>query len=295
MNSVVLELQKEAVDSDNDVSNLLRKAFLIAKKLNIIELEKWVNLELNGYGKEDDIPDYRTVHGMLKFLNPYSNTGYADYKIEDETINELVSTRPLFNSLMELEDLYKKSSSMIKIEIDPGLRQLFKKYFSEDFVPDVLFVPVSQLKRVIDSVRNKLLEWSINLEEDGILGENLNFTPEEKKIASENSITYNTIIYGSAVQVGNGNIQNFSNTDLSEIKELLNSIKRDLQEFNLDFKNQNELDVGIKTIELQLESKDPNKSIIYEAFRTIRTILEGCVSSAIAPSLIFGISKIIGL
>ena len=62
MNSIVLELQKEAIDSDIDISNLLRKTFLIAKKLEINELEHWVNLELNGYGEKDDKPDYRTIH-----------------------------------------------------------------------------------------------------------------------------------------------------------------------------------------------------------------------------------------
>ncbi|SCG86237.1 AbiTii domain-containing protein [Methanobacterium congolense] len=295
MNSIVLELQKEAIDSDIDISNLLRKTFLIAKKLEINELEHWVNLELNGYGEKDDKPDYRTIHGTLKFLNPYTATGYAEYNIEDEKIHELASTRHLSNSIIELEDLYKKSSTTINIEIDPRARQVFKKFFREDIVPDVLSVSVSQIKRLIDSVRNKVLEWSIKLQDDGILGENLNFTPEEKKIANEHNITYNTIIYGSEVQLGTGNIQNISKSDLGEIIELLTTIKRDLHDLELDFNNENELNVGIKTIESQLESKNPNKSIINEALDSIRTILEGCASSAIAPSLIFGISKLIGL
>ncbi|WP_048190131.1 hypothetical protein [Methanobacterium sp. SMA-27] len=70
MSSIILELQKEAIDSDIDISNLLRKAYLVAKKLKIKDFEEWVKLELNGYGTIDNKPEYRKVNGSLKFFNP---------------------------------------------------------------------------------------------------------------------------------------------------------------------------------------------------------------------------------
>ena len=59
MDKIVIELQREALKSDFDIMNLLRKAYLVARKLKLQEFEDWVNNELNGYKDADKIPDYR--------------------------------------------------------------------------------------------------------------------------------------------------------------------------------------------------------------------------------------------
>jgi len=46
MNSLVLELQHEALDGKVSVTSLLRKAMVIAKKLQVRELEIWATAEL---------------------------------------------------------------------------------------------------------------------------------------------------------------------------------------------------------------------------------------------------------
>ncbi len=295
MSSIVTELQNEAINSDIDLSQLLRKSYVVAKKLEIVEFERWINFELKGYDSADNVPEYREVHGSLKFKNPYVKSGYADYIIEIEEIHNLATTRLLFQPISELEDLYIKSEFMIYIEIDPASRNLFKEHFRKDIVPDVLAISVSQLKRIFDSVRNIILEWSLKLEKDGILGEELVFTTKEQEIAKENTITYNMLIQGSQVQLGDKNTQNIDNINLDEIKELLKSIDNVLSDLKLDTVDKNELNVGLKTLELQVESNNPNPNIIRESLISIRNILEGCVSSAIAPVLITAITKIIGL
>ena len=57
MSSLVFELQRDALNRNASVSDLLRKALVVSKKLKISEFEKWVTNELNGYS--EDIPDYR--------------------------------------------------------------------------------------------------------------------------------------------------------------------------------------------------------------------------------------------
>ena len=47
-NSIVLELQTNAVDPDWSVTSLLRKSLMIAKKLGLEEFEEWISNELNG-------------------------------------------------------------------------------------------------------------------------------------------------------------------------------------------------------------------------------------------------------
>ena len=49
MAKIVIELQHEALKSNFDIMNLLRKAYLVARKLKLQEFEDWINNELNGY------------------------------------------------------------------------------------------------------------------------------------------------------------------------------------------------------------------------------------------------------
>lgn len=295
MNSIVLELQKDAMDPNIEISDLLRKAYIVAKKLKIKELENWIKLELNGYNSEEvTIPKYRKVHGSLKYFNPFY--GYSDFVIEDSKLQETASTRYLNSPLAEIEDLYKKSKNIVVINIESDAMAIFRKYFNSNVVPEKIHVSVSQLKSILDSVRNIILEWSLKLEEDGILGEDLEFTSTEKEIAVDKRTNYSTIIYGSIIQVGDKNIQNINQIDLEEVETQLKSIKEHLGKLELNNDvDKKELKVGIKTIESQLESQKPNQTMIKESFKSIRNILEGCASSAIAPILIAGITKLIGL
>ncbi|WP_242848095.1 hypothetical protein [Ruminococcus sp. HUN007] len=71
MGSVVLDLQQEIISKNCDVVNVLRKAHLIASKLELNEFDNWIVNELNGYPSQKDCPDYRNVRVVLKGYNPY--------------------------------------------------------------------------------------------------------------------------------------------------------------------------------------------------------------------------------
>lgn len=294
MASIVLELQKEAMNTGVDISDLLIKAHVVAKKLKITEFDEWIESELNGY-REKKIPGYRNVNGNLKYYNPFH--GYQDYLIEHEGISEALSNRKLCNPIAELEDLYKKGGNKpIVLSMPPEIRISFVKHFNAETAPEFLFITPSKLKSIFESVRKIILDWTLKLEEDGILGEDLKFTSVEKEIAVEKNSKYTTIIHDSIVQVGDKNIQNINQIDLKEVETQLKSIKEHLGKLELNNDvDKKELKVGIKTIESQLESQKPNQTIIKESFKSIRNILEGCASSAIAPILIAGITKLIGL
>ena len=49
MSGIVLELQREALDETVSTESLLRKAYLVAKKLKLEEFEDWLSQEQNGY------------------------------------------------------------------------------------------------------------------------------------------------------------------------------------------------------------------------------------------------------
>ena len=68
--SLVLELQQLAWDKKNDLSDLLKKAYAVAFKLNLRGFKTWTECEMNGYvGKK--MPPYRRVQGRVVCHNPY--------------------------------------------------------------------------------------------------------------------------------------------------------------------------------------------------------------------------------
>jgi AbiTii len=52
------------------------------------------------------------------------------------------------------------------------------------------FIRMEDLKGVLDAVRTEILRWSMKLEKDGIVGEGMTFSAEERRIAS--AIHYNS-------------------------------------------------------------------------------------------------------
>jgi hypothetical protein len=56
MTSLVEELQKDALNSSVSVLDLLRKALVVATKLNIDEFKEWIELELKGYSDKKRFP-----------------------------------------------------------------------------------------------------------------------------------------------------------------------------------------------------------------------------------------------
>ncbi len=49
MSKLVIELQKDIIENKTDTISILRKAKLIATKLNLIDFKQWIDYELNGY------------------------------------------------------------------------------------------------------------------------------------------------------------------------------------------------------------------------------------------------------
>lgn len=104
MGGIVIELQREALDEKNSIESLIRKAYLVAKKLKLKEFEEWLNQEQNGYKKE--IPEYRNITGEIKAWNPYH--GWIPM-ILSAKVADIVSRRPIPNSISSLLDVYNSS------------------------------------------------------------------------------------------------------------------------------------------------------------------------------------------
>lgn len=197
MAALVLELQKEALSKDVGLTDLLRKAYFVARKLKVKELEEWVNHELNGYPLGKELPLYRTITGTVKVWNPYH--GWQPVMFESSKMKTTLSTRQCSQAASEIEHilLNSKDGGSATMDYPAEVSTQIMGLIGMDLRP-ALHIPLSTLHRILDSIKNLILNWALKLEEDGILGDDVSFSAAEIQKAAQ--ANYNvTNIYGDIV------------------------------------------------------------------------------------------------
>lgn len=291
MTGLVLELQRDSLNKDIDISDLLRKALVVSKKLGIAEIETWIRNELDGYytSSEETVPEYRNIRGEVKVHNPYH--GWQSLNVGSTELENILSTRKINQPVGELDSLvndHKESS--LQVPFNQSTKNELLKMMNVQLEP-TLIVPQTEIVGILEAIRNEVLNWSLDLESREILGSGMSFSKEEKQVASQT--TY---------QVTN-NIQNMHNSQLQQdsagANQSLNVIEHptDLRMFIDEYKKLNlqldisddqrkELDTDVSMIELQLDSPKPKPTIISESVKSIRNILEGISGSVLATGLL---------
>lgn len=186
MEGIVYELEREALDENVSVESLLRKAYLVARKLKLSDFEEWINNEQNGYHGE--VPDYRMIKGDYKALNPY--IGWMPVILTPK-IGRFMSSIPLHQSISSICEIYTSHENGIKFTLSAEINDLLNKStdgFETQFVFDT---SRSEIYRILSTVRNKILDWALLLEESGIIGEGMTFSDEEKKKAQDTKVINN--------------------------------------------------------------------------------------------------------
>jgi len=236
MSSIVLELQNEITIQNCDIVNILRRSHVIAIKLGLADFDKWITDELNGYSDQNTIPDYRKVRGVLKAFNPYN--GWIPTLIQDADFERMICEKKISNSVTEIITLCEASENGLMSEFTGDQLALFNKMFDSPLpMRYALHIPTTAVYDIVEKVKNTILEWTLKLESEGIIGENMTFTDIEKANAHSmpqtvNHYYGNTSIINSptdAVQIVSGNNNNVTfsygqaKTDIAEIEKSIAS------------------------------------------------------------------------
>ncbi len=205
--ALVLELQKEALGSNVRVSDLLRRALLTARKLGVDDMRRWAESELNGYDSPEAIPKYRRVRGEIRAFNPHR--GYIPVMVADAHVREQLTVRPCLQSVAELEDLQVAATgpdTKLVMQLSPAIAMdMLGAEIRGGIHPPAVHIPAAAITRILDVVRSTVLNWALDLEERGVLGEGATFTSDERKAAERTTYSVTNIIGPSAkanVQVG---------------------------------------------------------------------------------------------
>lgn len=245
--SLVLKLQKKCLDKNEILQDLLREALVISTKLKLADFKQWINYELKGYHnlEDENIPDYREVNVELKFWNPYH--GWKPAYIKDKKISELLTLKKIAQPVGELADIYQNSDGMLQISLSNNTKLEIMKMFSVDLEPAQI-ANKTQIFGILDQVRNILLEWTLKLEEDGILGsDDLIFSEKEKEAAKSIHIENFYGVMGdidklSNFSTGKKSINTYNENNLAlEIDKLIKEIQKlqlqDTKEIIIDLEN----------------------------------------------------------
>ena len=181
---LVLELQRDALDGKTPVVDLLRKAYIVAVKLNLDKFKEWITLEQNGYaGTGKKPPEYRRVGTILYSHNPLY--GSNPVVIKNAKVAEMFSSLPINAPISEIAaHVAKPTESHVALALSEPLRKMVMQLMRPQSEP-FLYVAHASYCRIIEAVRDAIVHWSAELEQVGIIGEGMSFAPEEKKIAAE--------------------------------------------------------------------------------------------------------------
>jgi len=249
---------------------------------------------LNGYKEDASIPEYRNIFGDIKGWNPYH--GWVSVIIENiEMYNKLTMSK-IGQGIPGLENIINRSEnkSIISINLPDSFNQLISDGVSTKYRKELS--PTSIIG-IIETVKNIIMEWILKLEEDGIIGVDMKFTDEEKKIASEKNYTVNNF-YGN---VSNSQIQQNSNyssqtinnsLDIDKIVKVLELINTHKKDILVSLDNPKDFEQELDAVNNEVKKASPSKVVLSQSLKTLRNILEGITGNVIAAGILYQLKLI---
>ncbi len=267
-NSLIDELQKQALDDSQSVTVLLRKALVVATKLNLTDAVDWIEKELAGWEgiPRSEIPEWRRVRGNVVIRSPYH--GWQPVAFGAAKDAEFFSTIPVGNPATELEALMgREPGGELQFSYPPEIEISLQRSIDTSF-PIRCNVSRSVVNRIVEEIRNKILRWSLELDKAGIRGEGFSFTQAEKQQAHNIHIN----VYGGAANIGSiasiGDVENVitfnSNTIQNvQISELVTEVKKYIHFLELGAQQQQLVDNILLELENEaaLPAPEPNKVV----------------------------------
>jgi hypothetical protein len=274
------------------VTELLRLAKLGAVKLDLKEFQQWISSELNGY--TDDVPPYRIVRGQMKAVNPYH--GLVPVVFPADSISELVTRRNVSQRIAEVESLASQDHEHLMMPISDEQQILLQRMFRQNLEFKLVFHPI-MLLGIVDAVRNAILDWSLALEKDGIKGEGMSFSKDDKDKAHKQTVSYRIDrienFTGALGNISGGQINATTTViNAAEIKKVLAEIDKNIDSFS--FKKEEKARVLEIIAEVRGCLKDGSLASRGSALlSSLKGIFEKAAGSLLSSGIVYELGKIL--
>lgn len=208
------KILKELANKEISITVALNRLLIILYDLNAEELMTWVELELNGYGKDDVVPQYRRlismdidysgINGKFQVTNvplPYGALDVSDY----ELISEVKVKEPISN--VELNTA--QASSMAR-DISHYASKVYKKTSNGrtgiQCISITQKLQSSQFAEIINKVSLMLIKIFMKLDKEfGNLDDLDIDTTDAKKVGEVTQVINQIVFYDNSIKVGDHN------------------------------------------------------------------------------------------
>lgn len=270
MSSVVVDLQNEALSAESRVSSFLKKAHVVARKLEAEKAARWMEAELNGYGETGEVPWYRIVQGSVRTWS--QDAGLQPVQFDDPKLAEFLSRRNLSMSVSGIENLLdgRTDTSIIGIPFAKPIEAQLMKAMKAS-TPPALIISYQTLSAILETVRTVVLNWAIRMEALGVRGAGLAFSEEERAIARIEEFDLVDTYGRSRRQRGSDEAE--ADSPRARYRAAFAGISRGCRELGLDTQILEEIEAELDTISSQLRSPRPKPVIINESLTVLRRIV----------------------
>lgn len=235
------EIKLDLTNENAALSNTLRKAKILASKLRLPEIKDWLKYELEGYPDRYKLPEYRIFKAINfgTFSGPYQsmvrNITLPVYNLPD-SLKDFVNKLRITEGIGELESMLNNESKTIrrkwtqeqiliardKVEMENGMALV------DAYQP----ISESLIAGIVDNIKNKLLDFILDLENSDI---NITATVNNQKEKDKIRNMFNINIYGNDNIVTSGenvsqNIEQVKPNDINSLLQYINSLDIDKED-----------------------------------------------------------------
>lgn len=214
---------KQLVNNELPLTVVLRRIFVLANDIGNENVKEWASLELNGYKKENQLPEYRVfnscelhytgINGSYKVTNQPLSLTWLDPK----TVKS-ITTHRITAPLSEIEKNASITDSFLGIDRSYLAGEVYEH--TDDGANGIQcfsiqqVVSVAQFARIINSITNIALNTLLEL--DKVYGKLDDLDIESERIGKKEKTdlfdNLSCIIAGKTIKVNNSNIGGCSNT-----------------------------------------------------------------------------------
>jgi fructose-specific phosphotransferase system component IIB len=297
MSGLIIEIQKACLDETVPVESLLRRVKLAATKLKLGDLESWVDSELNGYSGE--LPPHRILHGQPAGWNPFH--GWVPVQINDTKTADLLSTARIAQGIGGLRDLIANGSGgLYHFPLPDEFVIEMNKIMSVSTARMVVQIPRGGIVGILNFVRNKVLDWAIEMERNGVLGEGLSFDDQEVESAKTVMTTFNIEkIDNFAGNMGTGNTSGDISLVANDVTKIIDDLQkvREVAPALVEAGASGALTDVIDAVIVEAEKEAPDAGRLRSLTQDVRNALAGAAGNLTAEgalALVGGILRSLG-
>jgi hypothetical protein len=167
---ILNQIQADLLDPTVPLSNILRKAKVLATQLGSDELALWVSQELNGYENKSELPDYRVLYTAVAgtWTNGYwvvHNRALPLFSINDDDLQNYLSKFSVSGGIRTVEEMTKMKEGQ-HLWVSPEITAVVNTHVNEggySYAQLYYSLGPHNFEQILDTIRNRLLDFVLKL------------------------------------------------------------------------------------------------------------------------------------